>query len=265
MNTYTVTLLTLLSLTLGFALCAFGLSRFLGKRDDIADALWGANFMLLAVASYFIADVERNAVNPALIITVMVLLWGARLTISIGRRFIRAKTEDPRYQTMRSKWSGNKTLKSFVRIFVLQSLLAYIIVLPVMLFNLSDTHTNYSVVFFIGMIIWAYGFLVETVADRQLRHFLADSQNKGKILMSGLWKYSRHPNYFGELTQWWALGVIACSVPFGWIGLLGPLALTVLITKVSGVPLAEVRHAEKPGWAAYKARTNVLVLGPVKR
>jgi steroid 5-alpha reductase family enzyme len=111
----------------------------------------------------------------------------------------------------------------------------------------------------LGAGLWLVGFVVESVADRQLAAFIKDKSNKGKVLDTGLWRYSRHPNYFGELLQWWAIGLIAAQTAYGWIGFAGPLLLTILIVFVSGIPPIENRRRDNPAYQDYKRRTSRLV------
>jgi steroid 5-alpha reductase family enzyme len=124
----------------------------------------------------------------------------------------------------------------------------------------GEQNADLAVLSVLGTALWFAGFTIESLADRQLRKFLANPDNKGKVMDQGLWRYSRHPNYFGELTQWWAIGLIALQVHNGWIGLLGPLTLTVLIVFISGIPPIERRKKSDPEYAAYMRRTSPLVL-----
>jgi steroid 5-alpha reductase family enzyme len=110
-----------------------------------------------------------------------------------------------------------------------------------------------------GVALWFSGFLMEAVADYQLMRFMKDPANRGRILQAGLWRYSRHPNYFGEVSQWWGLWLIALSVPGGWVTVFGPLAITILILKVSGIPLLESRQTENPEYREYRKRTSAFV------
>ena len=114
-----------------------------------------------------------------------------------------------------------------------------------------------------GLIVWMVGFVFETVGDLQLEAFVA--HNPGKLMTKGLWKYSRHPNYFGEMTQWVGIGVMALSVDYGWVSLIGPFVITYLLLFVSGIPPAERRSSKRPGWDDYKRRTSAVVpLPPVR-
>jgi steroid 5-alpha reductase family enzyme len=106
--------------------------------------------------------------------------------------------------------------------------------------------------------------LTSIIGDKQLRKFLAEPANKGHVMNKGLWKYTRHPNYFGEVTQWWAIEIIALICSCGWIGLIGPTVITYLIVKVSGVPLLEKKYDDNPEYQAYKKRTSMLIPLPAK-
>jgi steroid 5-alpha reductase family enzyme len=112
--------------------------------------------------------------------------------------------------------------------------------------------------------VWVIGFFFESVGDAQLSRFIKDPANKGKLMQSGLWKYTRHPNYFGEVTQWWGLWIIALSVSYGWLGIIGPLTITTLILKVSGIPLLEKSMEGNPEFQEYKKRTSVFFPLPPK-
>jgi steroid 5-alpha reductase family enzyme len=129
-------------------------------------------------------------------------------------------------------------------------------VLPVLFINLG---TGGPLGFFdlVGFLVWITGFYFESTGDAQLARFVRDPINKGKIMQSGLWKYTRHPNYFGEVTQWWGIFIISLSVPFGIFTIIGPLTITYLILFVSGVPMLEKKYAGRADFEAYKKRTSV--------
>lgn len=118
---------------------------------------------------------------------------------------------------------------------------------------------------YLGVVIWMLGFGIESLADNQLKRFISDPLNKGRIMRYQLWKYSRHPNYLGEITQWWGIGVIALNYSYGWVGLIGPLMITFLIVRVSGVPLLEKKYANNPEYWEYKLQTHTLLLLPIKK
>jgi steroid 5-alpha reductase family enzyme len=159
---------------------------------------------------------------------------------------------------MRARWGKHQAWHSLINVFLPQGVIILIVSLPVMVINTYATASGGSLVW-IGALIWLFGFTFESTGDRQLKQFLADPSNRGKIMMSGLWAYTRHPNYFGEVSQWWGIAIIALSVSYGWVGLIGAAMITFLITKVSGIPLAEAGFVGRPGWEAYKAATPALI------
>lgn len=117
---------------------------------------------------------------------------------------------------------------------------------------------------FLGLVIWLIGFFFEAVGDAQLSEFLKNPKNKGKIIQTGLWRYTRHPNYFGEVAQWWGIWLITLGIPLGWFGIIGPLTITVLILFVSGVPLLEKKYQGRADFEAYKKQTSVFFPLPPK-
>ena len=139
-----------------------------------------------------------------------------------------------------------------------------VIVSPILLIHTYAAGGIYPLAV-IGTLIWVFGFLFESIGDKQLRIFISDPKNKGHVMSTGLWKFTRHPNYFGEVTQWWAIGIIGLTVRYGWLGLIGPAVITFLIVKVSGVPLLEARYADNPEYQAYKLRTSKLFPLPSKQ
>lgn len=224
------------------------------KRNDVADVAWGLNFILLAWLSLFLFE---NLILRGFLVTSLVSLWGIRLAWHIGSRHS-GKKEDYRYLAWREQWGKWFYLRSFIQIYFLQGLLALIVVLPVIIINLGSDNKIYSIDF-LGLIIWVAGFAIESLADRQLAVFLKNPANSGKIMRSGLWKYSRHPNYFGEVTQWWGIWLLAISVPWGFWTFIGPLTISFLIIKVSGIPLLEKKMAENPDFEDYKNKTSMFV------
>lgn len=225
------------------------------KRNDVADTAWGLGFVLLAWVSFASSAVRSNV---ALLVNVLVTIWGLRLAYHIHKRN-RNKPEDARYQQWRVQWKYFYT-RSFFQVFVLQGVLLWLIAWPVLLINLGAVTFGYLV--YLGVLVWVIGFWFESVGDMQLKNFLANSNNKGQLMTSGLWKYSRHPNYFGEVTQWWGIFLIAAGLPGGWLTIIGPLTITGLIAFVSGIPMTEKRYEGRADWAEYKKRTSPLIPWP---
>jgi steroid 5-alpha reductase family enzyme len=143
-------------------------------------------------------------------------------------------------------------------VYLLQGLFLFLIVLPVLLIN-KTVGISVGILDLFGGTVWVVGFYFEAMGDAQLARFIKNPANKGKLMQGGLWAYSRHPNYFGEVTQWWGLWLVALSVPNGWFSIIGPITITFLILKVSGVPMLEKKMAENPEFAEYKRRVSGFV------
>lgn len=231
------------------------------KRLDVVDIAWGGAFIVAAKASFLLGEGQGVL---QLLTSLLVVVWGLRLALTILLRFRSSNREDPRYTELKKQWRGDLYLNAYGRIFVTQGLLAVVVSLSVIAINLSSVTTIgwYGV---IGSLIWLIGFYFEAVGDAQLKRHLANPDNKGTLMTSGLWRYTRHPNYFGEATQWWGIWVIALSVPYGWITVVAPLTISYLLLAVSGIPLTEKRFEGRLGWAEYKARTSAFLPLPPRK
>ncbi len=233
------------------------------KRNDVADIAWGLGFVMLAWVSYGMGNMS----TIGLIVSSLVTLWGVRLALHIYKRN-RNKTEDPRYLEWRNAWGAWFYIRSYFQVYILQGILLYMISLSVLMLNQSSFE-SVGVLTVIGLSVWALGFFFEAVGDRQLANFIKNPDNKGKLMMSGLWAYTRHPNYFGEVTQWWGIWLIVVSLPFGIvahaIALISPLTISVLILKVSGIPMLEKRMASHPDFAEYKRKVSIFIPLPSKK
>ena len=226
-------------------------------RYDVIDIAWGVVFIVIAVTTYILGD--PGALQ--LLLLLLVAAWGLRLSLHIYRRWRRSDKEDHRYQQLRrdyTKKRGGVVWNMYGKVFLVQALLAVVVCTPVII-AMGSEPALIGAWALVGACIWCIGFYFEAVGDWQLRKFLSDSSNKGKIMTRGLWKYTRHPNYFGEMTQWWGIFVIALSVEYGWAGLLGPLVITWLLVFISGVPLTERHFRGRPGWDEYVRRTSKLI------
>lgn len=237
---------------IAFMTVLFVIARLL-KRTDIIDAAWGPAFIVAAVASFVIGGQVIGA-NIQTLLLVLVSIWGTRLSYTITCRLI-SHDEDKRYVELRKKWKGNEALNTFVRIFLVQAILATIVSTAVIHANSNDT-TSLNVFALIGCVIWIIGFFFEVVGDWQLKTFLANPKNKGKLMIRGLWAYTRHPNYFGEATMWWGIAIIVLGTAYGWVGLITPVIISYLLLFVSGVPMTEKAFEGRPGWESYKKRTS---------
>jgi steroid 5-alpha reductase family enzyme len=223
----------------------------LKKDNSVVDIAWGPGFILVALLSLFRGE---EFGGRRLLITGLVIIWAARLAIHIYLRN-RGRGEDYRYAQWRKSWGKWFVLRSFFQIFMLQGIFLLFISYPIVLVNVSPKK-GLAVLDLAGTLVWLVGFFFEGVGDYQLRKFKQDATNKGMIINTGLWRYTRHPNYFGEATQWWGIFLIALSVPGGWTTVISPVTVTFLLVKVSGVAMLEKKYAGNKEFAAYASRTN---------
>ena len=234
-------------------------ASLLKKRNDVADVAWGLGFVLIMWVSYVISG---DSSARGILVGALVSVWGLSLAWHIHTRN-KGKAEDYRYLAWRKEWGKWFYIRSYFQVYLLQGLFLFLIVLPVLLINKS-AGAQLGILDFVGVAVWLVGFYFEAVGDAQLARFIKNPANKGKLMQSGLWAYTRHPNYFGEVVQWWSLWFIALSVPGGWIGIIGPITITFLILKVSGIPMLEKKMEENPDFAEYKRKTSVFIPLPRK-
>jgi steroid 5-alpha reductase family enzyme len=226
----------------------------LRKNNSIVDIAWGPGFVVTAAALL----AREPVLDPArALVTILVLVWGIRLATHIYSRN-RGKPEDFRYARMRQGWGKAVAVKSFFFIFMLQGLLMLIVSLPITAV-FSSPARPLGAVEVAGALVFVAGFVFEAVGDHQLAAHIRNPANTGRLMTRGLWSTTRHPNYFGEATLWWGVGLIALPSANGAAALLGPLTITLLLVFVSGVPLLERKYAGRPDWEAYKARTSMFV------
>lgn len=224
------------------------------KGNDIADLAWGFGFIVLAWVSLGISHISTIY---GVLVTLLVTIWGVRLAQHIYRRN-HGKPEDYRYAAWRKEWGKWFFVRSYLQIYLLQGIFLFLIVSHVLYIN-SGIGEPLGLFVLTGVLIWIAGFYFESTGDAQLARFIKDPSHKGKIIQSGLWKYSRHPNYFGEVIQWWGIFLIAASLPYGIVTIIGPLTITWLILFVSGVPLLEKKYEGNPEFQEYKKRVSVFI------
>jgi steroid 5-alpha reductase family enzyme len=230
---------------------AFGVAMV--RRDNsLADIFWGLGFILIALITLFLRSDYRVL---QILVTILVLFWGLRLAIYVYVRN-KGKGEDPRYRKWREEWGRWFVLRSYLQVFLLQGLFMFLISLPIVIINTYEADVILAPTV-IGSLIWLTGFYFETTGDIQLYQFLQKPENRGKVMDSGLWRYTRHPNYFGEVIQWWGIFIIATQVPYGWIGIIGPAMITFLLLRVSGILMTEKMFEGNPEFEEYKQRTSV--------
>jgi steroid 5-alpha reductase family enzyme len=224
------------------------------KDNSILDIAWGPGFI---VVSWAVLLINADFGARQLLVASLVTVWGLRLGIRIFRRNI-GMGEDPRYVKFREEWGKYFTLRSYFQLFLFQALILVLNVTPVMII-MSGIRENLVWSDYLGLAVWVAGFLFESVGDYQLDTFLKEPSNRGTIIDRGLWRYTRHPNYFGESTMWWGIFVIAVNQPWGWIGVIGPTVITGMLLFVSGIPMTEKLMEKTPGWEEYKQTTSVFI------
>lgn len=228
------------------------------KDASIVDIFWGPGFVLAGFIYYLLTD---GYPTRKLIVLILVGLWGLRLGIHIGQRNI-GKGEDYRYQNWRKTNGERWWWKSFFQVFLLQGVLMWFISMPLLAAQFSAEPAALTLFDFLGIGLWIIGFVFEAVGDWQLTQFKANPANKGKVMRTGLWRYTRHPNYFGDATAWWGYFCLALSVPFGFMTVLSPLLMTYMLMKVSGAALLEKGLKKtKPEYADYIESTNAFFPG----
>lgn len=233
------------------------LVSLLKKRNDVADVAWGLGFVLVA---WFALYLSGSYGPRALLVCLLVSLWGLRLAWHIHRRN-EGKPEDYRYQKWRKDWGKWFILRSYLQVYLLQGLLLFIIALPVLVV-LKGPGPALNWFDGAGILVWAVGFYFEVVGDAQLLRFKRDAANQGQLMQTGLWAYSRHPNYFGEVLLWWGIWLLTLSTPGSYYTLIGPLTITLLILKVSGIPMLEEKMEKHAQFEAYKRRTSRFIPMP---
>ena len=255
---------TLFAVTLGLVLGSMvwlWLISLAKKDASIVDSFWGMGFVLIAWTSYGLATGYRPR---KLLLCVLVTIWGLRLAVYIFTRN-RGKGEDYRYQAMRKYWGNKFSLVSLFTVFLLQGLLMWVISLPLQVAIQAVEPDRLTLLDYLGAVIWAIGFAFEAIGDWQLKKFKAIPENRGKVMDQGLWRYTRHPNYFGDALLWWGYYVMALAVPSGYLTVLSPLLMTVLLLRVSGVALLEKGLVKtKPRYLDYINRTSAFFPLPPK-
>ena len=240
-----------IALALNGAFFAFAAIR---KTDVVTDLSYSLSFAVLAIALPFLGAGEPVQLAASL----LVLIWAVRLGAYLLGRILRIKV-DHRFDEMR-----DRPLR-FARFWLLQAIAVAVIMLPVSYLLSRDDAPGFGLWAIAGAAIWLVGLVVEAAADAQKSRFKAKDENRGRFITSGLWRYSRHPNYFGEILVWW--GLFAYAVPFlqgaAFAVVVGPVFITLLLLFVSGIPLlersADAKYGDDPAYREYKQRTSILV------
>lgn len=223
------------------------------KNASIVDLFWGFGFVV--INSYYAFTIEDLSFRN-IVLLVLVSIWGLRLSVYLASRNI-GKGEDFRYQEFRKKYGPERYWwVSFFQTFLLQGFLMMLISTPLTGANFSTENKEINFIDYIAIIVWFIGFVFESGGDWQLARFKANADNKGKVLNTGFWKYTRHPNYFGDSAVWWAFGLFSIAAGNYWLAL-GSVLMTLLIIKVSGVALLEKSLTKaKPQYEEYIQKTS---------
>jgi len=231
------------------------------KNNAVIDSFYGMGFVVVSWSSFLLSG---TLIIRQIIVTIFVTIWGIRLSTYVTIRNW-GKSEDYRYQEMRKRF-GNKVLKkSYGKIYMFQGLIIFLVVFPVTYINATSIPLLINILdwgfisLILGTIVWIIGFYFESVGDYQLKRFLKNPNRVKKVLDEGLWKYTQHPNYFGEVTMWWGIFIISLGLPFGFITIFGPIIINFMIIKVSGVRLLDKRYEGDDEYSDYKRRTSAFI------
>lgn len=241
-------------------LVTFVASKIAGKHSVI-DTAWGLLFCAAAVATFIASSGDGDGLRRWLLL-VLTLLWGLRLAVHIGRRSI-GKPEDPRYEQLLAKGRGNPDLYALRSVYLLQGVLAFIIAAPIMVGGYESSAVG--VIAWIGVAIWVIGVLFEGFGDQQMERFRADPANKGKVIDQGLWRYTRHPNYFGDACVWVGIFCVAAERWPGGLTVFSPVIMIYLLAFGSGKRVLERSMAKRDGYPEYMRRTSGFLPWPPKR
>jgi steroid 5-alpha reductase family enzyme len=226
------------------------------KNASIVDIFWGTGFVVVTWISFLLTP--QGTFARKLLLSLLVTIWGLRLSLYILWRNW-GKPEDFRYQAWRKENGAAWWWRSFFKVFFLQGILMWIIAAPLVAAQISAQPDHLIWLGCVAVLLWLYGFTFEAAGDWQLARFKANPNNKGKLLTTGVWRYTRHPNYFGDATQWWAYYLLALSAG-GWWTIFSPILMTILLLRVSGVTLLEKNLKEqKPEYKEYAETTSEFI------
>lgn len=232
------------------------------RKLTIVDTVWGLGFVAVAFVSLFVTGRGDGMPGTQLVLFLLVLVWGVRLAVHLHLRNSKAG-EDPRYQELADADGRSFEQVAARRVFIPQGISMWLVATPVMV-GMNNEGT-YLLLGWLGFAVWSVGMFFETVGDFQLARFKKNPDNQGKLMDQGLWRYTRHPNYFGECCIWWGFWVFALVAGGAWT-VFAPLLMTYMLLRVSGVTLLEKDIEERrPAYRQYIERTNAFIPGPPKR
>lgn len=231
-------------------------------RHAVVDVTWGLGFAVIAVVSFVTSAGAGDGLRRSLLL-LMTVVWGVRLGLHIGRR-ARGEDEDPRYEALLARSGGNRNLVALRKVYLVQGALMFLVSLPVQVGMFAPGPIGWLT--WVGVAVWSVGLLFEAVGDAQLEAFRSDPENKGRVLDTGLWRYTRHPNYFGDACVWWGIFLVAAQAWPGALTVLAPLVMTYLLANGSGKPLLEKdMSARRPAYVDYVRRTSGFIPLPPRK
>lgn len=232
------------------------------RNAGIVDVFWGPGLVLVALVAFALGD---GYMPRRVLVLALAVVWGLRLGLHLGLRNI-GKPEDFRYARMRERSGERFGIESLVKVFAVQAVAMWVVSLPLQYAQMSGTPDRLTWRDALGVPLWVLGFAFEALGDAQLRRFKADPASAGEVMDRGLWRYTRHPNYFGDATLWWGFFVIALNSPDGWWTIASPILMTFVLARITGVPILE-RHMmrTRPGYEEYARRTSALFPLPPRR
>lgn len=225
------------------------------RDNSIVDVAWGGGFLMVVAV---VTGRSGLASGRQILIGVLISVWALRLLLHIHTRNRGRSGEDFRYRQWRETWGRWFVLRSYLQIFMLQGVVMWVVAMPILIAGLGHDQPL-GPVDAAGGLVWLFGFLFESVGDWQLLRFKRDPANQGGIITTGLWRFTRHPNYFGEVVVWWGLFLIALGAPHGWWALISPVTITFLLLRVSGIPMLEKKYEGRADFAHYRAVTNAFL------
>ncbi len=249
------------AITIAIIMVSTWLLSVIIKNASIVDIVWGAGF---AITSWVLALTVDGDSGRQVLLAIMVGVWGTRLAVYLAKRNI-GHGEDWRYKAMRKKAGKKFPVSSLITVFGLQGVLMWVVSLPVQFGN-GDSSPGVGPLAVIGIMVWLVGLSFEAIGDLQLSRFKKNPANTGKVMDSGLWSLTRHPNYFGDALLWWGIGIVGAETGSGVIGFVGPFVMTFFLLRVSGVPMLERSLSKRrEGYAEYVARTSPFFPRPPKK
>ncbi len=224
------------------------------KRNDLVDNAWGMGFVLIY---WLFLALQPSGDWRRILITMLVTIWALRLSFYLYMRY-KGKKEDFRYANWRRDWGKNWLWRSYLQVFILQGCFMLSIAYPAFMIR-SSKSLSFTVLDLIAILLWLTGFFFEAVSDAQMRAFKKNPVNKGRVMNKGLWRYSRHPNYFGETLMWWSIFLLCLAFPSGYLAIFSPVIITVLLLRVSGIPMLEKKYKDNPEYMEYIRSTNAFI------